>query len=119
MPNQIIPNEGLNQIAQEVNALISHAEVGTSTTTPVAGDTGLNAATNRIATTLRTRTANVFQNRVFFANADLPTTVEEVGFFMNGTGSLSSGQMVLHALASFTKGSQDLLLIFEATVQEG
>lgn len=119
MPTIIIPNEGLNQIAEEINDLVSHAEVGTGVTVPATTDTGLTTSTNRIGTTLRTRSAATFQNRVFFSNADLPATVEEAGFFMNGTGTPSSGQIVLHALVNFVKGNQDLLLIYEMSVQEG
>ncbi len=119
MPNQILPNVGLNKVAEEINDLITHAEVGTGTTTPAAGDIALDTATDRIATTTRIETANQFQNRVFFANGNLPATLKEVGFFMNGSGSLGTGQLLLHALVSFTKGNQDLQLIFEASVVEG
>lgn len=119
MPDEVLPTEGLVRAAVIVNADINYAEVGDSDTEPNVADTGLNGYTNRKATTTRVNTSKTFQNRVFFPNADLPTTVEEVGFYMNGAAGESTGSLILHALVEFTKGTNDLYLIFEATMAEG
>ena len=114
---QAIAAKGLERIAQLVVDDITHAAVGTGTTTPSSDDTQLEAETNRLATTKRVRQGSRFQQRTFFPNANLPTTVEEAGWFMNATGTPNSGDLLVRATFTFSKGTQDLLLILEGDVQ--
>ena len=114
----ILNADGLGRAAQLVMADISHGAVGTGTATPTLTDTKLATETNRIATTKTIRDANILQHRTFFLNSQLPATVEEAAWFMNGSATIDSGDMLCRSTFTFVKGSQDMLLIFEAIVQE-
>ena len=112
----IMPDVGLNRAAQVILDDISHAAVGSGTTAEATSDTTLATETDRLAPTSTHRQANQIVVRTFFSNANLPTTVEELGWFMNGSGSANSGEMLTRALNSFTKGSQDLNIVLQLTV---
>jgi len=112
----VVPNVGLNRAAQVVLNDVSHAAVGSGTGAEATTDTKLTTETNRLAPTSTNRQANQIIIRTFFANADLPTTVEELGWFMNGSGSADSGELLVRALSTFVKGSQDLNMVLQLTV---
>ena len=112
----IVPDVGLNRAAAVIGADVTHIAVGTSTTAPTSVSTTLVAESDRLAPSNRIYTANETQIRSFFPNANLPTTVEEVGAFMNGTGTPDSGEPVLLHNLTFTKGTQDLYLVIKLTV---
>ncbi len=112
----IIPNVGLARAVQLILDDISHAAVGSGTTTPATTDIKLVTETDRLAPTKTLRQNNEIQARTFFANADLPTTVEEAGWFMNGSATPDSGSLLTRATFTFTKGSQDLYLILKAVL---
>ena len=114
----ILNQDGLGRAAQLIMDDISHGAVGTGVNAPVLTDTKLVTETNRIATTKTIRDANILQHRSFFLNSQLPTTVEEVGWFMNGSATVDSGDMLCRSTFKFVKASQDMLLIFEAIIQE-
>jgi len=109
-------DEGLARIAQVILNDISHCAVGTSNTAEATNDAKLGTETDRLAPTSTSRTENQIIVRTFFSNANLPTTVEELGWFMNGSGSVDSGEILIRALSSFTKGSQDLNVVLQLTV---
>lgn len=114
-----ILNEGLARIAQVISDDISHAAVGTDNTAILNSDPNLGAETNRLAPTSSKRQQNQIIIRTFFANANLPATVEELGWFMNGSGVADSGEFLVRALSTFVKGSQDLNIILQLTVERG
>jgi len=112
-------NEGLARIAQVISDDLSHAAVGTDPSTILENDPNLGTETDRLAPTSSKRQENQIIIRTFFANANLPTTVEELGWFMNGSGSADSGEFLVRALSGFTKGSQDLNIVLQLTVKRG
>lgn len=114
----VLALKGLERSAQVIVDDISHAAVGTGTTAPNKADTQLVTETDRVATTKRVRQGTRFQQRTFFTNANLPTTLEETGWFMNGTGAADSGELLERSTFTFTKGTQDLLVILEIELQE-
>ncbi len=111
-------DEGLARIAQVVMDDISHAAVGSGTTTPTQADTALETETDRVSVTKTLRSGATLQIRTLFTNANLPATLEEVGWFMNASGTPDSGEMVVRSTQTFVKGSDDLLLIIELDIQE-
>jgi hypothetical protein len=115
----IVPTAGLDRIAALMGADTVHLAVGTGTTTPAAGNTDLVTETARRAVDTTIQTGNQIEFRGFFANSILPTTVNEVGLFFNGSGSLNSGELMVRANAiAFTKGTTDLYLTFKVTIAE-
>jgi hypothetical protein len=112
----VVPNIGLQRAAKVIADDITHIAVGSNATAHIVGNTTLGTETNRLAPTNRLYNNNESQIRSFFPNDNLPTTVEEIGAFMNGTGSADSGSaLVLHNL-TFSKGTQDLYLVAKLQV---
>ena len=114
----VVTTEGLERVAQVVLDDISHIAVGTSATAPAQSDSQLGTETNRKAVGTSFRNGRVIQARAFFPNADLPTTVEEAGLFMNGSASANSGSFLVHGDFTFAKGNNDLTVVFQVTAQE-
>ena len=113
----IIPNIGLNSVAESILSNVSHVAVGSNTVAETVNDVALGTETNRLAPTATKQVSNQIIVRAFFANANLPTTVEELGLFMNGSGRADSGELLMRALSSFTKGRQDLNVVIQLTVK--
>jgi hypothetical protein len=102
---------GMTRAAQLVLADITHIAVGTGTTHPTTGDTVLATETDRVVQDSSIQQGRTFQSRAFFTNAELPTTMEEAGWFMNGTASVDTGDLLVRSLLNFVKGSDDLTLV--------
>jgi hypothetical protein len=115
---QAAATKGLERISDITVDDISHAAVGTSSTAPAVSDTQLGTETDRVATTKRIKQGATFQARINFSNANLPTTVGEVGWFMNGSGTANSGELLVRATLTFAKGTQDLLVIIQGEIKE-
>ncbi len=109
----VLADVGENQIAQVVMDDVSHVGVGTGTNAAVTTDTQLQTETARIAPSNRIRTANQLLVRTFLLNSDLPTTAEEFGWFMNGSGTPDSGELLVRTNLQFVKGSQDLFITLQ------
>ena len=78
---------------------IQYAELGTGSTTPTVADTTLTTPIARAAYSLRTITSNVASFQFFFPDGSLANnTYNEFGVFVDGSLTLSSGQMFNHAL---------------------
>ena len=118
MGTPVLQTKGMARVAELTVADATHIAVGTGTNPPVAGDTQLQEETNRQALTSSFRVSNIFQVRSLFTNSNLPSTLEEIGLFLNGTGSPNSGDLLVHTLETFVKGSADLLVVMEITIQE-
>jgi len=115
----IVPNVGLNRAAQVILDNVSHTAVGSGTTAPAVGDTTLVTETDRLAPSNSLRSSNELQLRTFFPNANLPTTVEEAGWFMNGSGTVDSGELLVRSTLTFAKGSNDMYLVMKMDVNRG
>lgn len=114
----IAPNAGLARVAELINNDISHVAVGTGTTTPATTDTTLVTETARVAPSNRVEASNELECRVFIPNVTLPATTEEVGWFMNGSGSVDTGELLVRATLTtpFVKGSQDLYMVLSQEI---
>ena len=89
---------------------ITHAELGTGSTTPADGDTALIAPVTREAKTTASVASNVATFQFFFPSADLPNgTYNEFGTFIDGSASLSTGQIFNRALfgSPYTKATNE------------
>lgn len=106
---------GMDRIRTITLSDINYVAVGTGTATPTSSDTSLQTETHRQVPTTKVERGDNLVIRTLIINADLPATVNEVGFFMNGTATPDSGQMLVRSLLTFTKGNQDLNLVFEIT----
>jgi|TARA_Y100000310_G_scaffold318377_1_gene372341 hypothetical protein len=111
-----ILNVGLNRAGQVIMDDVSHTAVGSGTTAEAVTDTTLATETDRLAPTSSKRQSNLVIIRTFFANANLPSTTEEIGWFMNGSGAADSGELLVRALSTFVKGSQDLNVVLQLTI---
>lgn len=96
---------GRNLIAQRLSGVntyslnITHADIGTGTTTPANTDTTLQAPTVRAALTLASVSNNIVGLQFFFSDASLPNgTYTEFGTFVDGSASVSTGKLFNHAL---------------------
>lgn len=107
-------NTGRNLIAQRLASTntytlnITHADIGTGQTAPANSDTQLAIPTVRAAVTNQSVSNNVVTVQFFFPDALLPNGVYyEVGIFVDGTGTLSSGRLFARALfgTAYTKAS--------------
>ncbi len=112
-------NEGLIRVATVISNDISHAAVGTNNSAEANNDSNLGTETDRLAPTSSKVQGNQLINRTFFSNSNLPATVEELGWFMNGSGSVDSGEFLVRALSGFVKGSQDLNIVLQITINRG
>jgi hypothetical protein len=109
-PNLIMgsANYGLDIIIQRLVGMntyslnILYGEVGTGTTMPALTDTGLTTPTNRAAVGFQQdygSTDAVLQ--FFYSDSQLAnTTYTEFGTFIDGTTTISSGQLFNHSLLS-------------------
>jgi hypothetical protein len=78
---------------------ILYLDIGTSSTTPATSDTQLGAAVARAGSPAITQVGNVLSFQFFFADANLANgTYNEVGTFVDGSGSINTGQIFNHAL---------------------
>jgi len=82
---------------------ITHLDIGTAITTPALSDTVLGAPVARTAVATRSLVGDEITFRFFFADADLTNgSYNEVGLFVDGTGTVSTGKMFSHALFGST-----------------
>lgn len=114
----VVATVGLGRVAQRIIDDTPWVAVGTSTTAESIAQTQLVAETARKAATKVIRDGALFQIRAFFPNADLPATMEEAGWFLNGTATANSGSLLVRSLVHFVKGTQDLLLILDGEIEE-
>jgi hypothetical protein len=89
---------------------ITHAELGTGSTTPADGNTALGAPVTREAKTTASIASNVATFQFFFPSVDLPNgSYNEFGTFIDGSASLSSGKIFNRALfgSTYTKATNE------------
>jgi len=74
--------------------VITHADIGTSSTAPTSADTDLVAGVLRAQVGYASRTSNYASFRFFYPDSLLPNgTYREFGTFTDGTATLGSGQL--------------------------
>ena len=128
-PNLIMdsPNYGLDLVIQRLVGINTYSlnipwiEIGTGSTTPTVNDTALTTPTVRAAVDFQedygTTDAIV---QAYITDANLANaTYQEVGGFVDGTGSIGSGQIFNHALLSPTYAKvagQDTTIQIDITV---
>ena len=93
-------NYGRNIIVQRLAGTntyslnITHGEIGTGTTAPTNGDTGLVAGVKRVATTYTSIINNVLLIQFFMPDNQLANgSYNEFGTFIDGSATLGSGQL--------------------------
>lgn len=114
----IVTNTGLERIASITADDLNFLAVGTTETSLNNGQTQLVEETHREEVTQTLKQGSIFQVRALFANADLPSSVTEMGAFLNGNASANTGSMLIRAIETFTKGDSDLLLTVEVEFEE-
>lgn len=119
-------NTGRNLIAQRLAGVntyslnITHADIGTGTTSPSNSDTQLATPVARAPVSSQAISNNVVTLRFFFANALLPNgTYTEFGTFIDGSGTVSTGKLFNRLLfgAAYTKAAgEDSTFEVEITI---
>ena len=107
---------GISRAALGIGAEASHIALGTGSTAPVNSNTTLESEAVRLPVIAYLAQSGIVQIRGLFPTNVLPTVTNEVGLFMNGTSDVDSGELLIRTLESFTRGVEDLLVIFEITL---
>lgn len=107
-------NTGLNLVLNRLNSdntyslNINYADIGTGTNTPAISDTTLQTAVSRTPKANGTVTGSVLSLFFFWADANLANgTYREFGAFVDGTATISTGQIFERALfaVAYTKAT--------------
>ncbi len=100
----LITTVGRSTIAQRLandttyTGIINYGSLGTSSTTPVDGNTQLGTEVFRKVTASVSNTTNIAFIDFFYSKTDTNGTYNEFGTFIDGTATANSGQMFTHAL---------------------
>lgn len=87
---------------------ITHLDIGTVNTAPTISDVTLGSAVARASIATKSQSIDSVTFNFFFADADLPNgSYEEVGLFVDGSATISTGKMFTHALfgSTYTKAT--------------
>lgn len=119
--SNIIPTVARQQVAKAVTGNIAttteikvtHQELGTGTTTPANGDTGLQtpSAGTRKTISSMAYSANQMNFTSFWAATEATGTWREFCLFMNGSGTSNSGTVLNRVAINITVGASDALTI--------
>ena len=82
----MIVQTGREKVAQLLKDAITQTAIGTDDTVVSGDNTQLGNEVFRAPPTASFLLGSKFQLRSFFSNANLPSTLEEVGWFIEGTG---------------------------------
>lgn len=91
--------------------LISHAALGTGTSTPAATDTQLQTETFRNTSPITTAENNILYADAVFESTEVAGTFKEFGFFIDGTGSANSGNLWNRVSVDWEKSLEDTLFV--------
>lgn len=106
-PNMIMlgTDTGKELVLDRLNATntytlnITHLDIGTGSTPPTIADTILDVPVARTGKATGSVTGNVLALQFFFADVSLPnTTYYEIGTFIDGTATISTGRIFNRAL---------------------
>lgn len=111
VPNLVV-TAGKNHIASRMvgvaDAVMSNMAIGTSSTTPVVGDTTLTAEVGRVVMSSYTATGNAVSASALFGTGVGTGTIQEAGIFNAGT----AGTMLCHTtFPAVAKAAGDTLAI--------
>jgi len=100
---------------------LTYHEIGTGTTAPAAGDTGLDTPAARKGWTTRDRSSSVLTLSVFYAAAECTYAIEEAGVFGGAAASATLGSGVLFSryLQSYDNSAGAVDLTFDYTLTIG
>lgn len=100
-------------IAAVTEIKVTHQELGTSTTAPANGDTGLITPTGSTRKTISSSaySSNQANFTSFWAATEATGTWREFALFMNGTGTSNSGTIFNRVAINITVGASDALTI--------
>lgn len=117
----IIPTVSRQQICKALTGgcaaiaeiVINYQELGTGTTTPANGDTGLQtpSAGTRKSVSSQAYSANQMNFTSFWAATEATGTWREYALFINGTGTSNSGVIFNRVAINITVGASDALTI--------
>jgi hypothetical protein len=101
------------QITTKTEIQISHSELGTGTTTPANGDTGLQTPTGATRKAISSMDASgaVANFTSYWAATEATGTWREFALFINGSGTSNSGVLFNHVAINITVSSSDALTI--------
>ena len=117
MPEHVITTNGLSKLVEAVANNLSHMAVGEGDTEPQIGDETLDDEFDR------NEIGDVFilgetaQVRTFYTNSELPTTLEELGWFSEGTDAIDTGTLVFHSQYNYTPATDDVLVILNIVAE--
>lgn len=88
---------------------VNYGALGTSSTSPVVGNTTLGAETYRKALSSGTFLSNVAYLENFYTTTEVTGTFQEYGFFIDGTGSANTGQLWNRFTSTVVKSNVETL----------
>lgn len=99
---------------------ITYADIGTGTNTPAASDTTLQTVVARAGKTLGSIASNILSLQFFFPDVSLANgTYRELATFVDGTASVSTGQIfnrALFAIAYVKASNEDTTIQVDFTI---
>lgn len=100
-------------IATVTEIKVTHQELGTGTTAPANGDTGLQTPTGGTRKTISSMaySSNQMNFTSFWAATEATGTWRECALFINGTGTSNSGTIFNRVAINITVGASDALTI--------
>lgn len=114
----LITTVGRSVLAQRLantttyTGIINYGALGSSSTAVANADTQLGTEVFRKVVASSSYTTNVAFIDFFYAKADTNGTYQEFGTFIDGTGTVNSGQMFTHALTGgWTKSSSESMTV--------
>lgn len=115
----LVVTAGLTLLANRISdatpdsgCLVNYIAVGTDNTAPAAGDTTLGAENARKQVASRTNSAAVAAISTTFNAGEVPTsTINELGLFIDGTGTANSGTLLARVLDTFAVTALDSVFI--------
>ena len=113
----LVPTVGREVLARRLSGnitytgAINYCALGTGTTPAANGDTTLDTETYRKVIASATFLNNVAFISAFFSAAEVSGTFEELGYFIDGTATVDTGQLFSRFLATITKSLTETLTI--------
>lgn len=115
----LVVTAGLTLLANRISdatpdsgCLVNYIAVGTNNTAPAAGNTTLGAENARKQVASRTNSAAVAAISTTFNAGEVPTsTINELGLFIDGTGTANSGTLLARVLDTFAVTALDSVFI--------
>lgn len=115
----LVVNAGLTLLANRIadatpdsGCLVNYIAVGTGNTAPAAGNTTLVAENARKQVASRTNSTVTAAISTTFNAGEVPTsTIEELGLFIDGTGTVNSGTLLARVLDTFAVTALDSVFV--------